>query len=54
MVQWYVIGLLKNIHRKLRMHGIQSFEEALKKSQKIEIDDDWPIPSIDKRMEEKL
>jgi hypothetical protein len=36
------------------MHDIQSCEEDLKKSQQIEMDDDWTTPSTDKRMEEKV
>lgn len=36
------------------MHDIQSYEEALKKAQQIETNDDETMLSSDKKVEEKL
>jgi uncharacterized membrane protein YjdF len=40
LVQWYVVGLLQNIRVPLCMYDIHMCEEALKKSQRIEMDDE--------------
>jgi hypothetical protein len=56
LVQWYVAGLLQKIRAPLCMYDIQSCEDALKKSQRIEMDDEGTSTSsiIEKILEEKL
>jgi hypothetical protein len=49
-------GLLQKIRAPLRMYDIQTCEDALKKAQCIETDDEGPSTSsaMEKRLEEKL
>jgi hypothetical protein len=58
MLNYWFNGMLqdyyKKVHGPLRMHDIQTCEEALQKAQQIETDDDWPTLSTDRKMEEKL
>lgn len=44
----------ENLGTPLRMHDIQSYEEALKKAQQIEMNDDETMLSSNKKVEEKL
>ena len=48
LIQWFVVGLLKKIREPLRMH------ETLRKSQRIESDDDWNTLSVDRILEERI
>jgi hypothetical protein len=50
-VQWFVVGVLQKICAPLRMHEIQTCKDALKKSQHIELDEDWTTTIIDKGVE---
>jgi hypothetical protein len=56
LVQWYMSRLLQKIHGPLRMHKIQSSNEALQKAQHIETDEDWSSKSSpnDKKLREKF
>ena len=40
LVQWFITKLLQNIQAPLRMHMIENYDEALKKSQQFEFDED--------------
>lgn len=54
LIQWFPIGFLHKIREPLRMHEITTYNEALKKAQRIEANNDWNAMSIDKRLEKRI
>jgi hypothetical protein len=56
LVQWYVAGLLQNIRAPLWMYDLSTCEEILKKTQRIEMDDEGLVnsSSTEKRLEDKI
>ena len=54
LVQWFVIGLLYRIKQPLRMHEITNYDNALKKAQQIEFDDEWILVCTNRKLEKKF
>jgi hypothetical protein len=56
LVQWYIEGLLQNIIAPLWMYDLSTCEEILKKTQRIEMDDEGLVNSSsdEKILEDKI
>ena len=54
LIQWFVAGLLHNIRMHIWLDNFNTYEDAVAKALQIEMDEDYPINPVDRRIEEQL
>ena len=54
LVHWSIEDILQNIIAPLMMHGVNNYEEGLKKDQQIETNEEWALSSNNRKLEGKI
>ena len=54
LIQWFLAGLLQKIRMHIQLDNFNTYEDALTKALQIEMDKDYPVKTIDRRIDEKL
>ena len=54
LIQWFVAGLLQKTRMHIRLDNFNTYANALTKALQIEMDEDYLVNPVDRRLEEQL